>query len=99
MQGAGWRSGGHWGGPASTISVTYAWGQEDVPPFLRSLSIRTAARVIGNPAGLTQESLAVYSATYASSGDSDGSHLRAADRLRLRKMFARTGGTITAGGL
>lgn len=99
MQGATWRAGGHWGGPASTVAVTYAWGSDPALGMLRSMTLRTAARVIGNPANLTQESLAVYSASYGATGDDgSGSHLRAGDRLRLRKKFNRTLGTIDTGG-
>lgn len=100
MQGASWRSGGHWGGPASTVALEYAWGSDDVPPFLRSMALRTAARIIGNPHNLTQESLAVYSATYAATADDkSGSHLRDADRRRLKKLYSRTSGTGYLGGL
>ncbi len=100
MQGATWRAGGHWGGPASTVALEYAWGSEDVPGFLRSMALRTAARIIGNPHNLTQESLAVYSATYASTADDrSGSHLRDADRRRLKKLYSRTSGTGYLGGL
>lgn len=99
QQGATWRAGGHWGGPASTVALEYAWGSATVPGFLRSMSLRTAARIIGNPHNLTQESLAVYSATYASTADDrTGSHLRDADRRRLKKLYSRTSGTGQLGG-
>jgi hypothetical protein len=99
MQGATWRAGGHWGGPASTVAVTYSWGATPLPGFLKSMSLRTAARVISNPGGLTQESLAVYSASYGSTGTDDGSHLREFDRKMLRRKFATTAGTISTAGL
>ncbi len=98
QQGATWRAGGHWGGPASTIRITYTYGPVEPHPFLRSLTLRTAARVIGNPGQLTQESLGPYSASYAGAADTDGTHLRPADVKRLRKLFSVTAGTISSRG-
>jgi hypothetical protein len=97
MQGAGWSTGGHWGGPSSTVAVTYAWGYaaEDVPPVLRSLSLRVASRVIGNPTGVSSEQLGVYSVQYGKAGAGDGSsYLNMHETRMLRKKFGTTGGTF-----
>lgn len=96
-QGAGWTSGGHWGGPSSTVAVTYSWGYaaEDVPPVLRSLSLRVASRVIGNPTGVSSEQLGVYSVQYGKAGAGDGSsYLNTHETRMLRKKFGTTGGTF-----
>ena len=98
MQGSGWSSGGHWGGPSSTVAVTYAWGYaaDAVPGVLRSLSLRVASRAIGNPTGVSSEQLGVYSVQYGKSGAGDGSsYLNAAETKMLRKKFGTTSGTIS----
>lgn len=88
-----------WGGPTSTIAVELEDGLEDVPEIVRALTFRIAARTFGNVADITQESLALYSVTYTQSRNgADGSHVRAAERSRLRRCFNRTGGTIVATG-
>lgn len=98
MQGASWRGGFHWGGPASTVTVVRSLGFATLPPILESLAIRIAARTIGNPEQLTQETLAIYSSTYRTTGF-DGSHVTDAERRRLRRVFGTaTGGTITVAG-
>lgn len=99
-QGAGSRSGSHWGGPASTVAVELTGGfAAPVPDFIRSLVLRIAARTFGNVGQVTQETLAVYSVSYgASTNTNDGSHVTASERKRLRKMLNRTGGTITVAG-
>lgn len=97
--GASWRAGHHWGGPASTIRVAYSWGFDDVPGVVRALTLRIAARTIGNVSEVTQESLANYSVTYSSSARFSGSHVSDGERRRLRRMFgAGTAGTFTVEG-
>lgn len=86
---------GTWGGPASTVEVTYGWGDEDVPDWAKSITLRAIARVVGNPGQVTQESLGVYSATYAQS-TGDGSHISRAERKYLRRCGGRVAGTIEA---
>jgi len=101
MQGAGWRSGGHWGGPASTVGVAYAWGfLTAVPDIVRSLVLRIAARTVGNVGQITQESLGVYSVSYGQSSNvNDGSHVTNAERKRLRQALGgAVSGTATIGG-
>lgn len=94
-QGAHSRSGRSWGGPNATIGINYAWGFVEVPDFLRSLTLRIAARTFGNVQQITQESLAIYSVSYGQSSNvNDGSHVTDKERKRLRKILNRAGGTI-----
>lgn len=58
----------HWGGPASTIEVTYVHGFDPIPDDIRTVCLQAAARPIVNPDGLQAESLGAYSATYARNG-------------------------------
>lgn len=98
VQGASWRAGIHWGGPASTVTVTYSYGYADeaVPGFLRSLSLRVAARTLGNPGAVDSEQLGIYSVKYRSSG-ADGSHITGAEIKHLRHALGNpAGGTIDA---
>lgn len=90
--------GAHWGGPASTVAVTYAYGYaaDEVPTFVRSLTLRAAARNIGNAAQITQESLGPYSVTYGARATEAGSYLTDREVRMLRRRFSRTGGTIPA---
>jgi len=98
-QGARYRSGQHWGGPASTVIVSRSHGFDDVPDIVRSLVLRIAGRTFGNVAQVTQESLAIYSVSYGQSSNvNDGSHVTRDERLRLRRALNRTGGTILTGG-
>ena len=83
-----------WGGPISTITVAYTFGYDEIPPIVRSLTLRIAARTIGNVTDVSQESLAVYSVKYSASASADGSHVSPGERLRLRKILNRTSGTI-----
>lgn len=99
QQGATYRTGGHWGGPTSTVAISYSWGYVEVPTVLRSLVFRIASRTFGNLAQVTQESLAIYSVSYgASSNVNDGSHVTAAERKRLRQMFNVRAGTFDVRG-
>lgn len=91
------RAGNTWQGPFATVRMSYSWGFVDTPTFLTSLSLRIAARTIGNTGDVRQESLAVYSVTYASGGQ-DGSHVRDNERRQLRRVLNVNGGTITVGG-
>ncbi len=93
-QGATWRAGRHWGGPASTVRVEAETGLVDVPDFV----LRIAARTIGNVSDVTQESLAVYSVTYGRTRSDSGLHVSDGERKRLRRVLNRTGGTIDVGG-
>lgn len=100
MQGAGWRSGAHWGGPASTVAAELSWGFVTVPDIVKSLVLRIAGRTFGNVGAITQESLGVYSVGYGQSSNvNDGSHVTANERNRLRRALGGTiSGTATIGG-
>lgn len=96
-QGSQVRAGLNWQGPWATVRVAYSWGFAEVPTFVKSLTLRIAARTIGNPGDLRQESLAIYSATYASTGN-DGSHVRTTERRALRRLLNINAGTINVAG-
>lgn len=92
---------GHWGGPTSTVSVELVRGYQDdkVPGFVRSMAIRVAARTIGNPTALTQETLGPYSASYGQVLAAGGSHLTDKETKLLRQKFSKTAGTIRSGSI
>lgn len=97
-QGAQWRDGSSWGGPASTVVASLSWGYAVVPGFLKSLLYRVVARTYGNPTQIYQESLGSYSVMFQPARESD-SHLNASERRRLRRSLgARTAGTFTVTG-
>jgi hypothetical protein len=99
IQGATWRAGQHWGGPASTVAVTYSWGYEVVPDWLSSLCVRVAARSIGNIEQARQESLGVYSVTHAISVN-DAGYLSDGEVRRIRRRLGRrSAGSFTVRGL
>lgn len=89
-------AGGNWGGPGALVAVTYAWGSEDVPDRILSLTLRACSRIIGNPSNLRQETLGIYSATYADL-TRDGSHILRAERDNLRRTYNRTAGSFPVG--
>ena len=93
--------GAHWGGPESTVTIVLSYGYtaETVPVVVKALALRVAARAIGNPTGVSQESLGAYSVSYGSVLTAGGSHLTDAEVKMIRKRFASTAGTITAGSL
>lgn len=80
-----------WGGPESTVVVVLMAGPDTVPAIVKALVKRIAARTIGNPAQITQESLGPYSVSYgASTNRNDGSHVTDSERRRLRKALGKT---------
>lgn len=92
----------HWGGPASTVDVAYAYGYsaETVPLIVKGLTLRVAARTIDQPGGgISQESLGPYSVSYRNTLDAGGSHVSASEGKMLRRRFSTTAGTIHAGSL
>ena len=93
-QGAQSRDGVYWSGPASTVLAEVEFGFDQVPDFVKSLTLRVFGRTIGNTGNVTQESLAVYSVTYGKSTADQGSHLTEKERRRLRQLLNRAGGTI-----
>jgi hypothetical protein len=52
--------GGYWGGPASTVRVTYSHGFAVIPDGIKSIVLALAARQLDNPAGKQQEQLGDY---------------------------------------
>lgn len=92
-QGAHGRDGYPWGSPASTIVVDMEWGFTAVPPFVKALTKRVAARTIGNLDDTSQESLGAYSVSHRATGGA-GSHLRPDEVLRLRKALIGITGTV-----
>jgi hypothetical protein len=94
--------GAHWGGPASTVDVLYAYGYEaeNVPLIVKGLTLRIVGRTIDNPSGgISQESLGPYSVSYRNTLDAGGSHVTDREAKMLRRRFSTTAGTITAGSL
>lgn len=91
----------HWGGPASTVEVTYEHGYDAdvIPDVFVAVTLSVAARVLESPTGITSESLGGYSVTYAGAAEASfgGSHagggagftLTAAERALLRPYRKR----------
>lgn len=102
-QGATYQDGGHWGGPTSTVTVTYTYGLEDIPDDLRGMCLRVAMRQFSNPDGVRSEQLGAYSVTYPDDSSSQGSTLYGTgvltgeERRTLRRRYGRVAGTIYAG--
>lgn len=90
--------GAHWGGPASTVAVTYTYGYAtaDVPDVVKSLVKRVAARTIGNTGGVSQETLGPYSVSYGNVLAAGGSHVTKHEAKMLRKRFSTTAGTFAS---
>lgn len=62
--GARFNTAGHWGGPGSTVEVTYTHGYATIPDDLMLICKQIAARVVLNPEGIQSESLGAYSVRY-----------------------------------
>lgn len=78
---------GHWGGPASTVEVTYTHGYDTAPADLKALCLQVAARVILNPQGLQSESLGAYSVRYVQHGSGGPSLLLDEDEKRIARRY------------
>lgn len=87
---------GGWGGPESKVRVRYDAGLAVIPPWVRGLVIRAAARQLGNPQGLKSESLGAYAVSYTAPAGGDVT-ITERERMRLRRNFTVTGSTIIAG--
>lgn len=90
-------SGTNWGGPESTVRISYTW-TATIPDYVLAVVLRACARVIANTGGVTQESLGSYSVTYANA-TADGSHVTKAERGMLRRALNRTSGSFPVRGL
>lgn len=60
----------HWGGPQSTVAVTYTHGFATIPADIKAVCLAVAGRALTSEPGVKQESLGAYSVTYG--GDSAG---------------------------
>lgn len=78
---------GHWGGPASTVEVTYTHGYATVPADLMMLCLQIAARVLINPQGLQSESLGAYSVRYVNHGSGGPTVLLDEDEKRVARRY------------
>lgn len=83
----------HWGGPASTVRVTYTHGYSsaNIPPLIKFIAIDAASRSFSSPVGVKQESLGAYSVTYLdrANGEGSGIQLTEAEKMQLRSVFRR----------
>jgi hypothetical protein len=83
----------HWGGPASTVRVTYTHGyaSEDIPPLIKYTAIDIAARAFVSPVAVKQESLGTYSVTYLdrANGEGSGIQMTETEAKMLRSIFRR----------
>lgn len=68
--GAAFGSVGHWGGPASTVEVTYEHGYTTVPAVIQALCVSMVKRLLLNPAGVMSEQIAGYAVRYDSNKSS-----------------------------
>lgn len=59
------RLGGRWSTRARAYVVTYDHGFEEIPPAVKAVALRLAARMISNPEGLATESALGYAAGFA----------------------------------
>lgn len=64
--GAAFGNPAHWGGPASTVEVTYEHGFDTIPAELVTVCLQMAARSTLNPAGVQAETISGYAVRYAS---------------------------------
>jgi hypothetical protein len=95
-QGGGWRSGLHWGGPASSIAVVYTAGYATIPADLRFLCLQVAARTFLNPSQIRSEQLGAYAVTYTipGTGEPFGVMLTEVERRTLRRRYGHTSSTV-----
>ncbi len=87
---------GGWGGPTSQVRVRYDAGSSPIPAFVRGMTIRAAARQLGNPTGIKTESLGAYAVSYSAPAGGEVT-ITEGERMRLRQNFSTTGSTIIAG--
>lgn len=85
-----WRSTA-WAGPQVVVEVTYDHGYAVIPDDIVAVCLQLAARMLGNPAGVRQESIGTYSVAYG--GDITGGFLNDADKTILRR-YRRTAASV-----
>lgn len=81
--GARFNNAGHWGGPSSTVEVTYTHGFATIPDDLVLICKQAAARCIVNPSGVDSESLGAYSVRYVRNGSGGPSVLLDDEEKRI----------------
>lgn len=83
----------HWGGPASTVRVTYTHGYQanSIPPLLKYIAIDVVGRAFISPVAIKQETLGPYSVTYSDRANGEGSGIQVteAEMRQLRGLFRR----------
>lgn len=84
---------GGFDGPEYPITVVYKHARSAVPGWLKTLTMRVAARTIGNPTGALQETNADYTISHMRSD----TMLTPAERKMVRSRLGRTARTITVG--
>lgn len=77
----------HWGGPSSTVQVTYTHGFDPIPQVLVTLCLQVAARTMLNPAGIQSETVAGYSVRYVNHGSGGPTVLLDADEKKVARSF------------
>lgn len=85
----------HWGGPSSTVEITFTVSDAAVPVSLKNLCLQIVLRAMTNPGGVLAESLGSYSVTYAPRLGAPAALLSADERATVRRRFARPPGTVT----
>lgn len=66
--GARWGYPGHWGGPGSTVAVTYSHGFDPIPDDLHDLCLELVGQQLVVPAGIRSQSIGSWSESYFDTG-------------------------------
>lgn len=74
---------GNWGGPGSTVEVTYSHGYTTIPADLVLVCLQAASRPILNPGGVQSESLGAYAVRYVNKGSGGPSVLLDDDEKKI----------------
>lgn len=83
--GAAFGTASHWGGPESTVTVTYTHGYATIPEDIVTVCLQIAARAILNPAGVQSESLGAYAVRYGTADGGPTMTLSDAERKVIRQ--------------
>lgn len=84
---------GGFDGPEYPITVVYKHARAAVPGWLKTLTMRVAARTIGNPSGLLQETNGDYSVSHPRTE----TMLTPAERKLVRRKLGKVARTVTTG--
>lgn len=93
--------GSSWGGPDSTVTVTYTHGFAAVPGDVKAIALALARRMTVNPDGYVREAIGSYNVGYATtdgqqlgqgSGQGSGAsvHLLSVEKMTLNRYRRRT---------